>query len=89
MTLAEWKNREDLQLRVQRTLAEPHMQEWMATLVTMGLPQGTQLPDININALRNAYNEGYFKALANAEYLKEIKPVETKPLPTPWGGKKE
>lgn len=50
----------------------------------MGLPKGTEFPDINLNALKNAYNEGYFKFLANLELLREIKQSETKPMPQPW-----
>lgn len=89
MTLKEWQKREDLQLRVDATLNEPHMQEFMATLVRMGLPDGTLIADININALRNASNEGYFKALSNMELLRDTKPPETKSLPKSWERKAE
>jgi hypothetical protein len=89
MTLHDWKRREDLQLRLDVTMNEPHMVEAISTLVSMGLPDGTQVADLTVNALRNAYNEGYFKALANLELLREIKPAETKPLPPAWQGKRE
>lgn len=84
MTLAEWQNREDLQLRWSETWAQPHMIEGLAVLTEMGLPQGTAVPGIDINALRNAFNEGYFKALSNARFLAHTKPLERKPLPPPW-----
>lgn len=84
MNRTDWKSREDLQARLDATLAEPHMVDALTVLVQMGLPNGTQVADLTINALKNAYNEGYFKALANLRLLCRIKEVESHPLPPPW-----
>lgn len=84
MKFLEWKTREDLQVRLDAALEEPLWKDVKATLVAMGIPDGTQVADINLNALKNAYNEGYFKCLANLELLRSCKEVAKKPMPQPW-----
>lgn len=89
MTLEKWRGREDLQLRWSDTWALPHMAEGYQLVVTMGLPQGTQVADINLNALKNAYNEGYFHALRNLRALGNIKQVSKEAMPEPWVKKQQ
>lgn len=84
MNLADWKRREDLQARLDETLKEPHVVEALSVLQSLGLPQGTQVADITINALKNAYNEGYFKCLINLELLRSVKENEPRPMPREW-----
>ncbi|MEA2552006.1 MAG: hypothetical protein QOJ65_182 [Fimbriimonadaceae bacterium] len=65
-------------------MREDWLLQAVSVLIQMGLPKGTEIPDINLNALRNAYNEGYFKCLANLELLRSVKQLETKPMPKAW-----
>lgn len=64
-----WKDREDLQIRWEKTWSEPHMREGLATLIEMGLPTLTPNFDTNVQAITNALREGYYLAIENISRL--------------------